>query len=228
MSAAGRALAAAVVAGLAVTGCGTGGSAGPRQSASTAQAATPAPAPAAPPSVGQLMLRLSDLPAGFIVRPLDRRNLPSNLTGCERLEGLMSSGTGSHEQVEFFRLPLGPWLDEAVIRPVGVTAGDLTRKLADALARCGSVAVTEEGHRVRLSLAPGSAPPSGGQAHTYRASGVLAGIPLSMDIVLVPAASVTLLVTNTSLAGPPDPALTAKVTNAAVRRATTGLTATGG
>jgi hypothetical protein len=134
----------------------------------------------------------------------------------------MSSGTGLHEQVEFFRLPLGPWLDEAVIRPTGATAGDLTRSLANALARCGSVTVTEEGHRVRLSLTPAATPPSGGQAHAYRASGVLGGIPLSMDIVLVPAAGVILLVTNTALAGPPDPALTAKVTSAAVRRATAG------
>ncbi len=168
------------------------------------------------------MLRLGDLPTGFIVRPLDRRNLPSNLTGCQRLEKLLGSGTVVHEQVEFFRFPIGPWLDEAVMMPVGRTAGELTGELAKALAGCDSVTVTEQGYRVRLALAPAAASRSGGQTHAYSAVGTLRGIQLSIDIVLAQAGAVILLVTNTSLAVPVDAALTAKVVSAAVRRAASG------
>jgi hypothetical protein len=221
MRAAGHAVAGMLVTGLAVSGCGLGGPAGPHPSVSARRPATPTPPPAPPRAPGQL-LRVGDLPAGFIARPLDRRNLPSQLTGCPRLEGLVASGTGVHRQAEFFRLPVGPWVDEALITPAGATATQLAGKLTRALAGCDSVTVTEEGHRVRLALAPAPDRPAGGESRAYRATGAWHGIPLAMDVVLAPAGGLVLLLTTTAVGGPADPALTANVLGAAVRRATTG------
>jgi len=106
----------------------------------------------------------------------------------------------------------------------GGTAARLTAALARAIARCSSVTVTEEGYRVTLALAPAPAPASaasaaGREAHAYRATGALGGIPLEMDIVLTRVGGVVLLLTNTSLGGTADPALTATAVRAAAARA---------
>ncbi|HUK71046.1 MAG TPA: hypothetical protein VLW50_20170 [Streptosporangiaceae bacterium] len=228
MSAAARALAGVLALGLAVAGCGSGShpqprqraAAGPHQHAATGPAAAPDSPSQSPRGPQATVLRLADLPQGFIVRPLDSRNLPSQLTGCHGLQALLAGGTGPHAQVEFFRVPLGPWIDEAVLSPAGGAARDRIAKLADALASCRSVTVTEEGDRVRLVLAPAAAPAAGAQAHAYRATGTMAGIPLSMDIVLARAGRLVLLVSNTSVTGPADSAVTAQAVRAAVRRAT--------
>ena len=221
--AAGRALATILATILATTACGANdhghsGQAGATHGAASPHgtAATPLPSPR---PLSALLLRLSDLPAGYIPRPLDDRNLPSGLTGCRALEELMANGIGTHEQVEFFRFPLGPWIDEAVTKPATGTAAKLSGTLARALAGCASVTVTEEGQRVRLTLSPATAAGAGPRAHAYHATGNLHGMALSMDIVLVPAGSVILLLTNTSVAGPADKALTARAARTALRRA---------
>jgi hypothetical protein len=167
-----------------------------------------------------VVLRQADLPPGFVSRPFNERNLPTQLTGCPRLEALVAGAGWAHKQVEFFKAPFGPWIDEAVISPAHGAANRLSGKLTSALAGCRSVTVTEEGHRVRLALAPASAPPGAVQAHAYRASGQLAGIALNMDIVLARAGGVILLVTNTSIIGPTDASLTAQAVRAAAQRAT--------
>jgi hypothetical protein len=221
MRAAARALAGVLALGLGVAGCGSGSHPGPRPHAvASPAAAAPASPSASPRGLQATVLRLADLPPGFIVRPLNGRNLPSQLTGCHRLQTLLAVGTGPHEQVEFYMIPFGPWIDEAVIsQPGGAPPSSLMGELAGVLASCHSVTVTEEGRRVRLALAPAKAPAATGQALAYRATGRYAGIPLSMDIVLAPAGRLILLVTNTSVTGPADPAVTAQAVRAAVQRA---------
>jgi len=230
---------------LALAACGTG----PRHPAQAGRPAAPslppaASSPARPADLKRLVLGLGDLPPGFVARPLTSRNLPSDLTGCAGLQQLTGDSIGRHEQAEFFRPPIGPWIDEAVIAPAsrpaasgsaaggsaGGTAARLTAALARAIARCSSVTVTEEGYRVTLALAPAPAPASaapaaaaasaaGREAHAYRATGALGGIPLEMDIVLTRVGGVVLLLTNTSLGGTADPALTATAVRAAAARA---------
>ncbi|MGE5286965.1 MAG: hypothetical protein ACM3ML_07140 [Micromonosporaceae bacterium] len=228
------ALAWALPATLAVTACSAGSQAKPRATA-------PATAPAArqatpsqsqqpivpPPSAAELkkrVLRLRDLPHGFVRRPLTSRNLPSHLTGCQRLGVLTGRGAGRHEQAEFFQPPAGPWLNEAVIAPVHRSAASLSGELAKAMGGCSSVTVTEEGQRVRLALAaapgaPGVTIAAGDETHAYHATGWLGGIPLTMDIVVIRSGTLVLLLTNTSVAGTVDPALTAKAARAAAARA---------
>jgi hypothetical protein len=214
---------------LAVTACSAGGQAKPRATAPAARQVTMPPTtrsqqPAVPPpSAAELkrrVLRLRDLPHGFVRRPLTSRNLPSQLTGCRRLEALTGHKAGRHEQVEFFRLPIGPWFDEAVIAPVHRSAMGLSEDLAKAIAGCSSVTVTEEGERVRLALTPESAAiAAGDETHAYHATGRLGGIPLTMEIVLIRSGTLVLLLTNTSVAGTVDPALTEKIARAAAARA---------
>ena len=225
------ALAWALPAALAVTACSAGGQARPRATAPAARQATAGHSPSVsqqpvvpPLSAAELrarVLHLRDLPQGFVRRPLTSRNLPSQMTGCRPLEAVTGSGMGRHEQVEFFLLPIGPWLDEAVISPVHRSAASLSGELAKTMDGCSSVTVTEEGQRVRLALtpAPGAAIAAGDETHAYHATGKLGGIPLTMDIVLVRSGTLVLLLTNTSVAGTVDPALTAKVARAAAARA---------
>src|SRR6266487_4392132 len=152
-------LVGALPAGLALAACGTG----PRHPAQAGQSAAPslppaASSPARPADLKRLVLGLGDLPPGFVARPLTSRNLPSDLTGCAGLQQLTGDSIGRHEQAEFFRPPIGPWIDEAVIAPASRPAARLTAALARAIARCSSVTVTEEGYRVTLALAPAPAP----------------------------------------------------------------------
>jgi hypothetical protein len=218
------ALCCGLPAALAVTACGAP-SGKPHDPARTSPAASrqPTASPAPPADLKALVLRRGDLPGGFVPRPLTSRNLPSELTGCRRLQELTARAIGDHEQVEFFRLPIGPWLDEAVIAPAKGSAAELSDALAKAIAGCASVTVTEEGQRVRLALEPGRAVSpaieAGQQTHTFRATGRFGGLPLSMDIVLIRAGGVVVLLTNTALAGAIDSALTAKVAHAAARAA---------
>jgi hypothetical protein len=210
---------------LAATACGAAGESNPRDTAQAAPAASqpaasrqPA-APTPPADLTALVLRRRDLPRGFVSRPLTSRNLPSELTGCRRLQQLTGHAIGRHEQVEFFRLPIGPWLDEAVMVPAHGSAAELSAALAKAIAGCAAVTVTEEGERVRLSLAPGAAIAAGQEAHAFRAGGKFGGIPLRMDIVLIRSGGVVMLLTNTALAGTIDSALTTTVARAAAARA---------
>ncbi len=238
MTARGRALggflAGVVVAGMALGGCGSGDRPPDSHPASTRSAPDGASGPGSAgtsPSLADLrarLLRLGDLPSGFIPRPLTRRNLPSDLTGCAPLEKVMAGGIGRHEQVEFFRLPFGPWIDEAVIQPAHAGAAETTARLAAAIDDCSSVTVTEEGERVELALskaAPITSPTSvrkvtGRGMHTYRGTGELRGVGLSLQIVLARAGHLVLLITNTGLGRTPDPELGAKVVRAALARAT--------
>jgi hypothetical protein len=209
---------------LAATACGAAGGSKPHDPARTSPAASrhPSAAPSPPADLTALLLRRRDLPRGFVSRPLTSRNLPSELTGCRRLQELTGRAVGRHEQVEFFRLPIGPWLDEAVIVPASGSAAELSAALAKAIAGCGSVTVTEEGERVRLAISPGrsvSTAIAGQETHAFRARGRFGGFPLRMDIVLIRSGSVVVLLTNTALAGTIDPALTATVARAAGARA---------
>jgi hypothetical protein len=206
---------------LAVTACGAAGESNPHDTAQAAPAASQQPAtpPAPPADLTALVLRRRDLPRGFVSRPLTSRNLPSQLTGCRRLQLLTGHAIGRHEQVEFFRLPIGPWLDEAVMVPAHGSAAELSAALAKAIAGCAAVTVTEEGVRVRLSLAPGAAIAAGQETHAFRARGKFGGLPLRMDIVLIRSGGVVVLLTNTALAGTIDSALTATVARAAARAA---------
>jgi hypothetical protein len=209
---------------LAVTACGAAGGK-PHGPAVTSPAASRQPtAPPSPPAdLKALVLHKRDLPRGFVSHPLTSRNLPSELTGCRRLQALIARGVGKHEQAEFFRLPIGPWIDEAVIAPARGTAAALSAALAKVIAGCASVTVTEEGQRVRLTLVPGRAVSpaiqAGREAHAFRASGRFGGLPLTMDIVLIHAGGVVVLLTSTALAGTIDPGLTATVARAAAARA---------
>lgn len=204
---------------------------------------TSVPGPTAPPTVrpsvsipvqtpgpGGLrsgLLSLADLPSGFVTRPLTARNLPTDLTGCPPLERLMTGALGRHEQAEFFRPPLGPWIDEAIIEPRGGKPEQIAGRLAKAIDGCDSVTVTEEGHRVLLRItsdpAPTPAPvvtPVGGRVtRSYRATGSLGGFGLRMDIVLGHAGSSIVLLTDTALASAMDPALTAQAARIALDRA---------
>lgn len=232
MTAVARALASLLAAALLLSGCGNGPRVPPRHAPSVrADPAATAGAGAAltpPNDLSARLLRRGDVPAGFILRPLTGRNLPSSLTGCRPLEKMINGGVGPHKQVEFFRLPVGPWIDEAVILPSRAPATELAARLARAIERCDSVTVTEEGQRVALKLSA-TAPPLLATAlpatvrdvlHAYRATGELRGRRLSMQITLVPAGGLLLLITTTALAAASSPALTSHVVRAAVERAT--------
>ncbi|MDX6433286.1 MAG: hypothetical protein QOE54_5652 [Streptosporangiaceae bacterium] len=189
-------------------------------SALPSSAAEPRASYARPASVTELkaaLLGSEDLPAGFIPRPLTGRNLPTHLTGCRPLQELMAGGIGPQAQVEFFRLPFGPWIDEAIMQPSHGSADQVNGRLAAALAGCDSVTVTEEGHRVRLALAAVRPPMPG--AHAYQATGRLRGLWLRMGIVLVPAGRCVLLLANAALGEAADPALTDQVSATALRKA---------
>jgi hypothetical protein len=221
-------MAAALPAGLTLTACTTGGGAGPSHPSSTLRTppapptrppATSSPQPPPPADLQTLLLRRGDLPSGFTARQLTSRNLPSDLTGCAPLQQLTGDSIGRHAQAEFFQMPIGPWIDEAVIAPAGKPAATLTATLAKAIAGCSSVTVTEGGQRVRLALTPATVSAAGDETHGYHATGTLGGIPLDMDIVLIRTGGLVLLVTNTSIGGTTDPALTATATRAAAARA---------
>jgi hypothetical protein len=147
---------------------------------------------------------------------LTSRNLPGNLTGCPALERLMAGDARPQAEVEFFEAPLGPWIDEAIVRPAQPTT--MTRRIATALNGCDTVTVTEEGHQVQLKVAPATAPKVGDEAHAYRATGQFHGIGLEMDVLLLRAGRSVLLLTNASLAGSVDPSLTTKVAQTAVTK----------
>jgi hypothetical protein len=131
----------------------------------------------------------------------------------------MNGDARPEAQVEFFEPPLGPWIDEAITRPAGPVT--MTRRIATALNGCGKVTVTEEGHQVQLSVASATAPKAGDEAHAYRATGQFHGIGLEMDVILIRTGRSLLLLTNASLAGSVDPALTAKIVSIAVTKAGT-------
>lgn len=178
-----------------------------------APTATPTPSPTLRPG----LLTLDDLPAGFTTRPLDSRNLPSNLTGCPAVERLLDGGLGEHTQAEFFQPPVGPWIDEAIIRPRGEAATATAARIATAIDGCDAVTVTEEGHRVTLDLTRAQA--QGRDVHAYTAIGTLRGLGLRMDIVLAPAGRTVVLLTNAALAMTMNPGLTAQATDRALRKA---------
>lgn len=232
MTAVARALASLLAAAVVLSGCGNGGRMPPRPAPSVRAdptATAGAGAALTPPNdLSARLLRRGDVPAGFMLRPLTSRNLPSSLTGCRPLEKMINGGVGRHKQVEFFRPPVGPWIDEAVILPSRAPATELAARLAKAIERCDSVTVTEEGQRVALKLsamAPtvlATAVPATVRdaLHVYRATGELRGIGLSMQITLLPAGALLLLITTTALATTSNPALTNHVVRAAVERAT--------
>lgn len=198
-------------------GCKTQDPAPPHATSSVRHPQSAPTTPTVPKTPKAALLSLGDLPSGFVTRPLTSRNLPGDLTGCPALERLMDGDARPQAQVEFFDPPLGPWIDEAIVRPA--EPATMTRRIATALNGCGEVSVTEEGHTVRLAVASATAPQVGDEAHAYRATGQLHGIGLEMDVLLVRTGRSVLLLTNASLAGAVDPALTAKVTRTAVTKA---------
>jgi hypothetical protein len=203
--------------------CACGGKSPDPPPPSRSAQASATPSPVAPPASGDqksALLTVADLPGGFVDRPLTARNLPSGLTGCPPLERLVTGALGNHEQAEFFRPPLGPWIDEALLRPRGEDAAHAAGRLGAAIDGCPEVTVTEEGHRVTLRLAPATASPQDpGVTRAYRATGTLGGFALRMDVVLGHAGGSVVLLTNTALAGDMDQALTVRAMKTALDKA---------
>lgn len=205
-----------------IGGCQSTEPAGRRHTSSpaaTPKSQPPNPRRASAAQLKAVLLSADDLPAGFIERPLTSRNLPAHLTGCQPLQDLMAGGAQPQEQVEFFRPPFGPWVDEAITRPTHGSAKETTTRLAAALTGCGAVRVTEEGHHVTLTLSPAKAPQAGDSAHAWRASGRLRGLRLQMSIVLASTGRSVVLVTSARLGGTAGPDLTDQVAVTAARKA---------
>lgn len=207
-----RAAALVVLAATVMAGCQSSGPAARRRPSSPAAIRTPHASAA---QLKAALLSADDLPAGFIERPLTSRNLPTDLSGCPRLRDLMARGARPHAQAEFFRPPLGPWIDEAIMQPAHGSANEVASRLAAALSGCGSVTVTEEDQRVRLTLSPAEPPQPSGRTHAWQASGTLRGLRLRMRIVLANTGRSVLLITAAGprtagldlidrLAGPPQ------------------------
>lgn len=180
-----RAAALVVLAATVMAGCQSSGPAARRRPSSPAAIRTPHASAA---QLKAALLSADDLPAGFIERPLTSRNLPTDLSGCPRLRDLMARGARPQAQAEFFRPPLGPWIDEAIMQPAHGSANEVASRLAAAL-------VTEEDQRVRLTLSPAEPPQPSGRTHAWQASGTLRGLRLRMRIVLANTGRSVLLIT---------------------------------